>query len=384
MQYGDYYQEQKILPRAKAALKKDVAAFEDEFEYGSTLITLTKSILSSVYLTAGELDDAIRLERAVIDANTRPKGANHPDSLISTINLANMLRLAAIWQEAEDLLVEIKALAEANLAEDHAIWNFLTLNLAQLIRASLWLTSKSNLALIYLEQRRDDEAETEFFEVMEESQRIFGAKHPDALTSMANMVSTYQQQGRWKELRVKYEEVVRLRTEVHGRTHPYTLRSSSRLATSMCYMGEYHGAEKLQRTVVDTWKSRAAENEQEHPDSMKAMVGLSTILYWRKNFAVAEDILRQILEEREGRYGRLHQKTIVTWANLAAMVWKQNCLEEAKELYEDVLKQSTAHHGEKHRETLHTASNLGNFYRAAGQLKEAKRDSQLGNQYARQ
>jgi tetratricopeptide (TPR) repeat protein len=440
IQYGEYYQEQNALLLATPVLEQDVGALVEEFEDDCNIVTLAKSILSSVYLTAGKLGDASRLDREVVNTNIRLKGSHHPDSLNSTINLANTLRLAGEWQEAEDFLIQAKVLAESNLEEGHAIRNFSTLNLAQVYRAQgkrhesvkllkdivnanvtifgpehpqtltskanlasayrelhllplaedlqhqaledctralgsehpLWLTSKSNLALIYLDQRNDVEAEKEFSDVMEKSLRIFGTHHSDALTSMANMVSTYQQQGRWKESRAKGAEVVRLKTKVLGPTHPSTLRSRSRLATSLCYMGQYENAEKLQRKTVDAWQSRKVENEQEHPDLMKAMVGFATILHWRDNSHEAEMLLRQVLNWRNDRFGPHHPETIVTRANLAAVVLKQDHFKEAIALYEEALTQSKVTHGDTHKETLHTASNLGSVYRSDGQLHKAE------------
>ena len=61
------------------------------------------------------------------------------------------------------------------------------------------LTSMANLASIYRDQGRWDEAEKLGVQVMEKRKRVLGAEHSDTLTSMANVASTYRYQGRWDE-----------------------------------------------------------------------------------------------------------------------------------------------------------------------------------------
>ena len=57
----------------------------------------------------------------------------------------------------------------------------------------------SNLATIYMQQGRSNEAEKLQVDVMELNKRLLGGEHPDTLRSMANLAETYRQQGRSKE-----------------------------------------------------------------------------------------------------------------------------------------------------------------------------------------
>jgi putative hemolysin len=56
-----------------------------------------------------------------------------------------------------------------------------------------------NLASTYCSQGRLNEAEKLEVQVMETSETVLGAEHPDTLTSMANLASTYRNQGRWEK-----------------------------------------------------------------------------------------------------------------------------------------------------------------------------------------
>jgi Tetratricopeptide repeat len=56
-----------------------------------------------------------------------------------------------------------------------------------------------NLAAIYMQQGRWNEAEKLEVGVIVLRKRLFGAEHPDTLRSMANLAKTYMEQGRWNE-----------------------------------------------------------------------------------------------------------------------------------------------------------------------------------------
>ena len=78
--------------------------------------------------------------------------------------------------------------------------------------------------------RRLNEAEIVFTEVMETRKKVLGAEHPDTLASMANLASTFRNQGRWKEAEELEAQVIETRKRVLGREHPDTLTSINYLA----------------------------------------------------------------------------------------------------------------------------------------------------------
>ena len=70
----------------------------------------------------------------------------------------------------------------------------------------------ANLAGIYWNQERWDEAEQLQIQVMEMRKKLYGAEHPQTLSIMANLASTYMNQGRWNEaMRLKLE-VMKIKT----------------------------------------------------------------------------------------------------------------------------------------------------------------------------
>jgi Tetratricopeptide repeat len=77
------------------------------------------------------------------------------------------------------------------------------------------LRSMANLAATYRQQGRWNEAEKLQVNVMEMSQRLFGAEHPDTLRSMSNLAATYSQQGRWNDAETLNNDIEQIRNSGH-------------------------------------------------------------------------------------------------------------------------------------------------------------------------
>ncbi len=103
----------------------------------------------------------------------------------------------------------------------------------------------ANLASIYRNQGRWDEAETLKVQVMETSKSKLGADHPSTLTSMANLASTYRNQGRWDEAETLEVQVMETRKTKLGADHPDTLTSMNNLASTYRNQGRLAEAETL-------------------------------------------------------------------------------------------------------------------------------------------
>jgi Tetratricopeptide repeat len=69
----------------------------------------------------------------------------------------------------------------------------------------------ANLAAIYGQQGRWNEAETLQVDVVELRKRLLGAEHPDTLKSMADLAATYRQQIRWNEAEALINDIEQIR-----------------------------------------------------------------------------------------------------------------------------------------------------------------------------
>ena len=88
----------------------------------------------------------------------------------------------------------------------------------------------NNLALLYLEQGRYDDAEPLLTKELQAERRVLGEEHPDTLLSMNNLAMLYFEQGRHDEAEPLYVKALEGRRRVLGEEHPDTLESINSVA----------------------------------------------------------------------------------------------------------------------------------------------------------
>jgi tetratricopeptide (TPR) repeat protein len=132
---------------------------------------------------------------------------------------------------------------------------------------TLWSTN--NLAVLYDRQSRYAEAEPLHLETLETRKRVLGADDPDTLQSMYNLAALYQDQGRYAEAEPLHLKTLKTRKRVLGADHASTLWSMNNLADLYLSQGRYGEARPLiagllsirKRRAEDTAANAAAKNE---------------------------------------------------------------------------------------------------------------------------
>jgi len=129
----------------------------------------------------GQWQDAVELEKKVLEANKRTLGEEHPDTLLSMGNLASSYSNLGRRQDAVELREKVLEAWKRTLGEEHPDTLLSMGNLA---------SSYSNLG------RRQDAVELEE-KVLEARKRTLGEEHPDTLLSIKNLefylTSSYKQ-----------------------------------------------------------------------------------------------------------------------------------------------------------------------------------------------
>ena len=85
------------------------------------------------------------------------------------------------------------------------------------------LTTMKNLAEVLSSQGKYEDTEEMNGQALALMERVLGKEHPSTLTSMANLAATYRKQRRWREAIELIQIVVNLRTKTIGANHPDTL-----------------------------------------------------------------------------------------------------------------------------------------------------------------
>jgi tetratricopeptide (TPR) repeat protein len=86
------------------------------------------------------------------------------------------------------------------------------------------LGSLNNLALLYWNQGKYEQAEPLFQRALETRERLLGPEHPDTLSTVNNLAELYRRQGKYERAEPLYQRALATYERVLGPEHPATIR----------------------------------------------------------------------------------------------------------------------------------------------------------------
>ena len=134
---------------------------------------------------------------------------------------------------------------------------------------------------------------------------------------MYTMAETYEGLGLESRAQPLLERALQIQRRVLGTEHPDTLRSMGTLATVLAYEGHYPEAEKIQRETLEV---RRRVLGPEHPDTLASMSLLGATLDYDGHTAEGEELQRETLAIRRRVLGPEHQDTLASMSFLAYAV----------------------------------------------------------------
>jgi tetratricopeptide (TPR) repeat protein len=155
------------------------------------------------------------------------------------------------------------------------------------------LTSMDNLANIYEDEGKYTQAETLHSQTLEIKRRVLGPEHPSTLESMMNLALTYQDEGRYAQAEALDSQTLQIKRRVLGPEHPDTLETLSALAAMYQRQGKYTLAETY---VAQTLAGRRHALGSEHPDTMASVADLALAEVSEGRFAESEPLAREALD----------------------------------------------------------------------------------------
>jgi tetratricopeptide (TPR) repeat protein len=225
-----------------------------------------------------------------------------------------------------------------------------------------------NIADCLFEDRRWNEAEVLYTELIRIKQEETGPSRPSALSSMARLATTYWAQGRWDEAEKLLMQVLEISKAVLGAEHPATLMAMSHLASTYWAQGRWDEAEKLLMQVLETSKAVLGA---EHRDTLMAMSHLASTYWGQGRLNEAEKLLMQVLKTSKTVLGAEHPDTLMTMSRLASTYWAQGQWDEAEKLELQVLEMRKTVLGAEHPATLTSMNNLAYILKFQEKLPDA-------------
>ncbi|KAK8009153.1 hypothetical protein PG991_011704 [Apiospora marii] len=320
-------------------------------EHPSTLSSMNN--LANVLSSQGKYEEAERMHRQTVQQSEKALGAEHPDTLASMNNLANVLSSQGKYEEAERMHQKELSLCEKALGAEHPDT----------------LGSMNNLANVLSSQGKYEEAERMHRQTVQRREKALGAEHPSTLTSMNNLAEVLSSQGKYEEAERMHRQTVQRREKALGAEHPSTLGSMNNLANVLSSQGKYEEAERMHRqTVQRSEKALGAE----HPSTLGSMNNLANVLSSQGKYEEAERMHRQTVQQREKALGAEHPSTLTSMNNLASVLSSQGKYEEAERMHRQTVQQSEKALGAEHPSTLTSMNNLASVLSSQGKYEEAE------------
>ncbi len=288
-----------------------------------------------------------------VEIRVRELGKDHPRTLESMSNLANVYQVQDRLAEAEQLHLETLEIRKRVLGNEHPA----TLN------------SMNRVAVLYRNTDRNADAEPLFLKAYEVSKRVLGDEHPETFASSNNLAVLYSDQGRYDEAESLYLDTLETNKRVLGDDHPGTAMLMNNLARLYQRQGRYDEAEHLCLEILEIQEHVLGDD---HPGTLNSRHNLAVLYDSQGRYAEAESLYLAILEIRRRVLGDDHGATSHSANRLAVLYTGQGRYDEAESLYLETLETRRRVRGDNHPATLELMNNLGDVYRRQGRYAEAE------------
>jgi tetratricopeptide (TPR) repeat protein len=259
----------------------------------------------------GRHEEAAHVYRSVNVIFERELGAVHPDSLMSSNNLANSLGECDQLAEAEAIHRRVLAARETG--------RFAKENPAS-------LTSRNNLAWILGLENRFAESEKELGMVLAGRMRLLGSEHLDTLQTRADLGNALFRQGKYVEAHEQYSIALAILKRTVGEGHAQTMWVRDGIADLLSEEGKYAAAESGYRSVL-AFANRVLGAD--HPGTLQVRYSLGVSLLYQSKYEEAEKLFNQVIAAREVRLGSNHRDVLAACSYLSLCLEGEGRLKEA-------------------------------------------------------
>ena len=327
----------------RAALDTAALGLEKTFASQPAVEALIRNQIAGSYYLLGDREQARRqFERAA--ALLRQSGDPDQTDLLQTLdNLAHLYLDDGRYDEALSLLTETLKRRTNKLGPVDPDT----------------LTSKNNLAAALQSAGRVRDALPIYKEALEQRQLKLGTNDPDTLLSSGNLASAFRELGQFDRALPLYKDTWKRRQALLGPNHPDTLMSANNLANFYREIGRLDDAIHLQK---DTLERQQAELGPDHPDTLLSMSNLAVSYQANGQVVDALPLYQQTLDRRRATLGADNPDTLVSMSNLASAYHDAGRLADAMALFEQTLKRRTSVLGADHPQTLRSVNNLSRAY----------------------
>jgi tetratricopeptide (TPR) repeat protein len=322
---------------------------------------------------AANFSRAIDLAKRVLTDHERMLGNDHPDTLRSRGNLADVYKSAGMMSEAVPLYEQTLASQERLLGAGH----------------SDAMITRDKLAQAYLSTHASAPIPL-FQQVLADRERVLGSNHPDTLTSRNNLANAYLHSVQLAKAISLFEQTVTDRQRILGPDHPDTMTSMSDLADAYRF-AEEHGfnvngfmlgdARELHELTLTRRELILGPN---HPDTIASRIKVALCYVPLQMFDKVIPLMERTLADAERVLDPENPLIIFAQSNLGEAYSSVGRYSEAVPLFERSLLHAERIWGPDHEHTVFIRQGLTNAWQRATSVWFDAPESDLGQAVYRQ
>ncbi|MCK9232930.1 MAG: CHAT domain-containing protein [Syntrophales bacterium] len=284
--------------------------------------------LAGLYREMGRYGDAEALYLRAVDMqkSLRDESGEGEAALLS--NLAVLYMNLARYADAEPLLKRVLAMAEKKAEPDR---------LSQRMKISMdgrrleWGRRMLNLANLYFEMKRHEDAESLTMRALGIFQPILGEEHPEVARVKGDLGVLYSATGQYARAEKLLTEAINSASTAYGdKPQPVVAEYYVSLAQLYQEMGNYRDALKVAGHALPILQNTLGGS---HPKTLRCLNTIAVIHIYRGEYEQAESVLRQVLETARASLGSRHESLAVYLSNLGNVLAARGRHREANRMF---------------------------------------------------
>lgn len=311
--------------------------------------------MARAYLGLGDYPRADSLATLALERTRALHGERHPDYADRLVTLSKTREAVGREVEAETLLRDALALRRRHLGARH----------------DLTTATMLDLAMLLLQRKGYDEAETLARTALEARTALHGPESDEVATALDALASNLWLSGKdIAEAETLLRKAVAIRERLHGPVDLHLANSLVALSAFLPVAGKAAEAEEAARRAYEI---RRAIYGDDHPSTIHVLNNVARALQAQRNPAEARAIYREILRRLDHVYTGDHQYLAIVLNNLSATFYEESVLDSAEYYLRQALEMRIRLYGRLDANVALYQHNLGTLQRVLGRVAEAEK-----------
>ncbi len=308
--------------------------------------------LANLYAEQGRFPEAITNYNAALDSFKKLKGAED-DIAMAESNLALVYLSQKKFTEAEELLKQALEIRE-KLANQPEL-----------------ATCLNNMAALQFAQRKFNESQSTCKRALDIWERSLGNEHPDLALCLNTLGDCSLALGSYADAEDYYKKALAIKERCLGTANPEVARSAAALGKCYFKQGKYSDAEPLYKRALEIYEKI---QETDHTRIASAVVNLAELYVAQGNYPEAEAFYKRALSMVDKADEPESLEMAECLKGLAQLYRSQGKMADAENLYKRALTIEEKKLGSDSLEVCSTLNKLGRLYQDQNKLPEAAQE----------